>query len=300
MNVRRLQRLTGFVFGTLIIGSLHLLQPPTSHASSKDNLDMVSFKLGESGLIYVAVTINGKTPLNFVLDTGANRSSITASVAARLDLRPVAVSGLVTSASERSVHCVRFDTIEMGSLTRNGLLATVIADTDAAAIGRNVDGIIGQDVLGDSNYTLDYDHKHLVWDVDETLMPAGTRLSMRQDEGRWLVALPQDRKGGEIVWFVPDSGATTLVVFDRGVAVPLRWTRLPEMAPVLTVSGGNQFQSVVLQQLRVGKIVLQNRPTLLIDRRDPDAPAGDGLLPLSAFSSVTFNTREGYLVVRAK
>ena len=270
-------------------------------ASTKGRVEVLPFRLSESGFIHVAVTINGRGPFNFVLDTGSNRSAVTTKIAAELELKQVAVTGLVTSASERAVTIVRIGSFALGGLLRSGVLATVLADRDAAALGGDADGIIGQDVLGDSNYTIDYQHQRLLWGVDEAAPTPGTaRLSLRRDEGRWLVALPQDKQGGEIVWFVPDSGATSFVVFDRGLKSPLHVTPLPAGAEVKSVTGGRQVQTAVLRQLRVGKVVFRNRPTLLIDRHEPNAPAGDGLLPLSEFVSVSFNASEGFLIVRGR
>ena len=67
-----------------------------------------------------------------------------------------------------------------------------------------------------------------------------------------------------------------------------------------SLTGKRRVKTAVLLQLRVGKVVFQNRPALLIDRHDPDAPAGDGLLPLSEFVSVSFNASEGFLIVRGR
>ena len=52
--------------------------------------------------------------------------------------------------------------------------------------------------------------------------------------------------------------------------------------------------------LRVGTLLLRDQPAIVIDRREPDAPAGDGLLPLSAFSRVTFLGTEQILIVQPR
>jgi hypothetical protein len=191
------------------------------------------------------------------------------------------------------------DTLSLESLSKSGVLATVLPERDAAALGIEADGIIGQDILGDSDYTLDYERRLLIWDVPQAAgSPDATRLSLRWDEGRWLVGLPQDSDGGKTLWFVPDSGATGLVVFDRGAGSPLRMTRLAKQSELSTVTGARPARAVLLHQFRAGQVVFRNCPTLLVDRHEPDAPAGDGLLPLSAFASVTFKSREMALFVR--
>jgi predicted aspartyl protease len=257
--------------------------------------------LSENGLIHVAVTVNDRGPFLFLLDTGSNRSAVTAKLAAELGLKPIAGSRLVTSAAQTAARIVRVDTFVLGSLTQNGVLATVLTDAETTALSGGIYGVIGQDILGNCNYTLDYQHQRLVWDGERTnTKTAVVRLRLRRDEGRWLVALPQNKTGGEIVWFVPDSGAAAFVVFDRGVTSPLHMTRSSADPEVVTVAGARQVRLAVLRQLRVGTMMFENCPTLLIDRREPDAPAGDGLLPLSTFASVSFNVREGFLLVRER
>jgi predicted aspartyl protease len=301
MEIRRIRPVTPFLIAGLLVSGSVFWEPSLCRASSDKPADVVPFKLTASGLIKVPVTINGKGPFNFVLDTGSNRSAVTSKIATELQLKAVAQSRLVSSVLQQAVDIVRFETLALGSFSQDSVLATVLPERDAAALGVEADGIIGQDVLGNSDYTLDYEGKQLVWGFPEEAAPsASTRLSLRRDEGRWLVGLPQNKDGGEILWFVPDSGATGLVVFDRGAGSPLRMTRLSMQAEVSTATGERQVQAVLLHQFRAGEVVFHNCPALLVNRHEPDAPAGDGLLPLSAFASVTFRSREGLMFVRGR
>jgi hypothetical protein len=55
---------------------------------------------------------------------------------------------------------------------------------------------------------------------------------------------------------------------------------------------------MLLPRLQVGSAIIGRQPALLVPRNEPDAPAGDGLLPLHLFSSASFNCSEGYIVLR--
>src|SRR5262249_18259695 len=147
----------------------------------------------------------------------------------------------------------------------------------------------GQDVLMDQNYTLDYRRSRLTWDRDAHADVDGVRLALKRDEGRWLVALPQHGADEDVLWFVPDSGASAFVGFDRGGGLPLVLTPLPTASRVVTALGTSQKRGAMLQHLRVGRVAFDNRPALVVDRREPDAPAGDGLLPLCLFARVSFH-----------
>jgi predicted aspartyl protease len=285
----------------LFVFILNLATTSESHAASKPSHNAMPFRLNGSGFINVAVVVNGNGPFNFVLDTGSNRSAISARLVAQLKLPVVATSAIVTSAPQRSARIVRLDSLSLGSVTRNGILATVLGNEALAGMDGAADGLIGQDLLGDISYTLDYERQQLIWDIDGRTPPSNSMVfQLRRDEGRWLVGLPQSKRGGDVVWFVPDSGATAFVIFDRGSPSPLRLSRLAIETEVTTVNGTNSVQTVVLREFRVGAVVFQNRPGILIERRNPDAPSGDGLLPLSAFASVTFDADDSYLVVRRR
>jgi predicted aspartyl protease len=263
-------------------GRVVLAEAPTS----------VPLRMTGSGLVTVSVTINGGGPYTFVLDTGSNRTGVSAQLAARLTLPAVATTTVVSSTGTATGNVIRLDEIALGRVVRRDLL-TVVMPVDLTTVGLRADGVLGQDFLSDETYTIDYGRRRLVWDAVE---PRGTRLALKRDEGRWLVALPQDTRGSDVVWFVPDSGAQGLVVFDRGIRLPLRLTALPDVA-ISTAAGSATTRAALVRLLRVGPVELADQPAVVIDRRAPDGPAGDGLLPLCLFSTVTFNGKEGYLAV---
>lgn len=263
-------------------------------ASSVVLPESLPLRITGSGLAFVSVTINGAGPYRFVLDTGSNRTGVSAHLAARLKSPAIATTTVVSSTGTATGSVIRLDEIGLGHVVRRDLL-TVVLPTDLTTLGLKADGVLGQDFLADETYTIDYGRRRLVLDGPVELR--GTRLALKRDEGRWLVALPQDARGDSVVWFVPDSGAQALVVFDRGTRLPLRLTALPDVA-VSTAAGSATTRAALVRLLRVGPIELADQPAIVIDRRSPEGPSGDGLLPLCVFSSVTFHGKEGYLVVR--
>jgi predicted aspartyl protease len=260
----------------------------------------VPFTIGEDGLIAVAASVNGRGPFRFLLDTGSNRSAVSPRLAAELRLEPVAKTTLVTLGHQRAGDAARIESLTLGNLTVRDLRVPLLTDGELDALGAGLDGVIGQDVLSDYNYTLDYRRSRLRWDGDETEHRNGVRLPLKRDEGRWLVGLPQHDGGDRVLWFVPDSGASGFVVFDRGGSMPLPLTPLPATARVTTVLGTGQARGAMLGRLRVGQVIFANTPALVVDRREPDAPAGDGLLPLCVFARVSFNASRRYLEVQAR
>ncbi len=266
-----------------------------------DSSDVYPFTLTDTGLILVPVTVNGSGPYHFVLDTGSNRSAISDTLAARLSLNPVAVTETVTSSGSLTTPVVRLETLGLGSHHTPHVLTPVLSAERLRSVHPHADGLIGQDVLIDAHYTLDYRRKRLIWLGEDTDSGAGTRLVLHRWEGRMLVELPQSSRRGDVAWFVPDSGASTLVLFRHEGVTTISASALPASVGTRTVTGGGQAQVAMVAKLRVGNDTLWDQPAVLVAAHvaaSTDAPRVDGLLPLSAFSSVTFNGRANYLVAR--
>jgi predicted aspartyl protease len=255
----------------------------------------VGFTLTESGLIDVRVTINGSGPFRFVLDTGSNRTAISDALASRLSLPRVARTETVTSTGSAMGDVVSLDALSLGSRTSIDILAVVLPAGRIHAAHPGADGIVGQDVLIDAHYTLDYRRKRLTWLGANDDSPAGTRLMLRRVEGRLLVELPQSLGTGHPAVLVPDSGASALALFriEGRTAVPA--TALQGPIRTSTVNGEGVAQVAVVPQLRIGRETLWNERAVLIDVTERRV---DGLLPLSRFSEVTLNGPRLYLTVQ--
>lgn len=265
--------------------------------SAAGNDDSMPFSLTGSGLILVPVTVNNAGPFLFVLDTGSNRSAVSDALSARLGLRPVARTQTVTSTGTGTSDVVRLASLAIGSHRSGDILAPVLAADRIRALHPKADGIIGQDVLIDAHYTLDYRHKKLIWLGADLDKDAGTRLALRRVEGRLLVELPQSSRRDDVAWFVPDSGASSLVLFANGGRTAVSATTVGAIG-VSTVNGDGQAQAVLVSQLRVGRATLWDQPAMVLAGYGAAENRVDGLLPLSRFSTVTFNGRENYLVAK--
>ena len=264
---------------------------------TESTAERVPMRVSENGRATVRLTINGDGPYVFVVDTGSNRTAVTSRLAARLGLRAVAATAVVTSTSAATGAVIELDEVTVGAVTRRALPAAVLPENAQAAIGRDADGLLGQDFLKGQDYTLDYGRGRLVWNDRAGGDRDAVRLALREDEGRWLVALPQDASDRHPLWFVPDSGAQSIVLFDRGAAQRLPLSPLAGVFTLSTVLGSSNARASLVGVLRVGALLLRDQPAIVIDRREPDAPAGDGLLPLSAFARVTFLCAEQALIV---
>jgi len=262
---------------------------------------VVPVSISDAGMVSLAVRIDGLGPFNFILDTGSNRTVISDRLSRQLALPTVASTALVTPGSSASAEVVRLGELAIGPARKSGLLAPVIAVARMKSFDARADGLIGQDFLIEHSYTIDYQRREMAWHETLPASITGRALALKHDEGRWLVALPQagpDKKD-RVLWFVPDSGAQAFVLFDRGKAPVLSLQPIPG-AGAATVAGSTIAKGALVAELRVGDLQFNDQPVVVIDRREPDAPAGDGLLPLSAFARVTFNAADRSLIVTGR
>ena len=275
---------------------VNLSTPELSAASAADPLP---FTVTDTGQILIPVMINSSGPYQFVLDTGASRSAISETLASRLSLPAVAVTEIVSSTGSAVSSVVRLQTISLGSHSASGVRAAVLNSEKIRAVHGQADGIVGQDVLIDAHYTLDYRRKRVIWVSPDGDNRSGTRLALRRCEGRLLVELPQPSGPDRVALLVPDSGASTLVLFQQNGRTAISVTTLSGMVSAATVTGNSLMQAAIVPRLRIGRETLWDQPAVLL--LGP-AVAGenrlDGLLPLSWFSEVTFNGPEHYLVAK--
>ena len=275
----------------IFAGALQAEVPVESGSANR-----VPLRVSATGVVTVRVIVNGSGPHEFIVDTGSNRTAVTSRLAAKLGLPAVAKTDVVTATSTETQIVTRLDALAVGSVMRRELLAAVLPDRALASLGIDADGLLGQDFLADQNYTLDYVRGQLTWDVQADDAKKDVRLKLRREEGRFLAALPQG-KNADSLWFVPDSGAQALVLFDRGglnqlTMVPLANTRTS------TVLGASTARTSLVKILQVGPVTLRDLPAVVIDGRE--SHVADGLLPLSTFARVTFLGSEQTLIVQAR
>lgn len=275
---------------------------PNAAVAERSEIDV---RIDENGTVIVPVTINGRGPFPFVLDTGSTHSVVSVSLAEQLGMRVVAKTAVLTSTGREWRPVVQLDQTAIARVRSERLLASVVPSVQLDRLTRGIEGIIGQDFLLAFNYTLDYRTKRLRWS-DDISDNEGVRLPLVAREGRYLVQVMPPGEQTPLL-LVPDSGANGFVIFTRNGR-----TRMPlesadahvfRSAPsnttaVHSLSGGQNARTMMMRELRLGNATLRNQPVAVLERAPGDEAEGDGLLPLHLFTSVTFDVRTGHLILR--
>jgi predicted aspartyl protease len=256
-----------------------------------DGSKPLAFELRGHGII-IPVSVSGAGPFRFLLDTGASRSMIAASVAKRLSV-PVRARTMMITPAGHSIRPVAAVTLRLGARSAVPVTATVAADDELA--GTRVDGIVGQDVLSGLVYTIDYSRRQIFW--DDTMPEADERrLELQFTNGRALVIIPPQAGMPHPLQLIPDTGADHVVLFTR------RGRELPPFTPLdigllRTLAGQQLVRRVLIDALNVGGVDLLRQSAVILPSDAEALSLADGLLPLHLFSRVTVNGPERYLSV---
>lgn len=261
--------------------------------------ETVPLSVYDSGAVVVPVMIAGAGPYRFLLDTGSSRSAVTARLAQRLGSPQVAQTMVVTPGGDSIRNLTLIQALQVGHGAPVSVVAMVLPDDALARVGR-VDGLLGQDVLANLRYTIDYRREELVWHDGDTDHVPGFRLPLTPANGLFLVTLPRmPGTSSRPAMMVADSGADAVVLF--GSSHNTLRSSGPMDAGILRTSAGVQVgRRIRIDSLDLGTVVLRDQPALLLPQGDAFGLLGDGLLPLHLFARVTFDATARVLIVATR
>jgi predicted aspartyl protease len=270
----------------VVLLSMSCLRGPIAAADSSP------FTLARQGGVVVPVFLNGAGPFAMLLDTGASHSSVSEELAEALQLPVVARATVRSPAGDRERFITRIDHLVLGPHEISVMPA--IIPKPYLALAGDVRGIIGQDVLAELRYTIDYRDRQILWD-DAAPARAGmvAVLPLAFRDGLPVVELEQAHR---TLSLVADSGAGSLVLFDRDGAGLPPMTADAEQVRLDTLHGQSLARSVRIDRFRVGGATFKDLPAVVL-KGTSSAYSGDGLLPLHIFGRVTFDGPGRRLIV---
>lgn len=123
----------------------------------------VAFRLAEPNdtAIIVPVTIDGKGPYDFVLDTGATLTCVGESLAKELALpEPRGVLGRgATIGGSGNMRLVQIESLRIGETEATNVMACAVDLSNVRQLGLDVHGLLGLNVLKNFRVTLDFERK---------------------------------------------------------------------------------------------------------------------------------------------
>ena len=185
----------------LVAAALAVAAPAVS--APADPATSVALSVDRGGRPTAAVTINGEGPFELVVDTAAQRSTLTQPVIERLGLvRDQNTHGAVQGASGTTGASIyTLDTVALGSLERRNAMAVSLPNTAVS----DSDGVLGADIFGGQRAEFDFASRRLTVSASGATPAGFTSVPVRLVAGTF--AIVPIRIGGVDAVAVIDTGA---------------------------------------------------------------------------------------------
>lgn len=267
-----------WVLGSLGAAALPLPRPSatTQDAEPDTAVEPVQLLSNLFTRVGAAVTLNGRGPFTFVIDTGAAATAISDTLAAQLALPardPVIVHGITTATRTPSVAVER---LQLSGLTFHDLLCPVLP---AANLG--ADGLLGLDVLGRFRLSFDVSRRAASLSIRGVrILMGGADMTTGTRIRRGGLRAVRGRFGQLILTQVSVEGAPTAAFIDSGAQYSIGNTllqqsvrarrsevgRLARRVPLYGVTGQSLSADLArVSDLRLGGTRLGPTPLLFAD-----------------------------------
>ena len=220
----------------------------------------IPFKLYQDYLIVVHGSVGTFEGMNFLIDTGANVTSIDRKTARKLELRGHDAKLAVLDGKVR-VERVVLPRLQIGSIRVESLPGLVqdLSFVDRL-VGVRIDAIVGLDFLGRNSFTVDYESQKMVFgpiEVTASEVPFRTPAPM---------VTVDVRVNAEAVKLLVDTGTQNLLLFERQLRNGLR--RLPTRDVRRSFNSDStsfETKEIVLSKIQLGTADLWPRKAFLTD-----------------------------------
>lgn len=167
--------------------------------------DEIQFKRDESNRMTVPVRVSGTGPWRFLVDTGADRTAISATLAESLGLRSDSTAEIHTVTGVQKVETATVPDLQLSNQTMRDIQAPLL---DAEKMG--ADGILGVDSLRSQRVEFDFQKNTM------SIVPADAR---SDNDPNTIVVYGKLRNGRLIVTNAVADKKTITVVLDTGSEV---------------------------------------------------------------------------------
>lgn len=271
---------------SLLLCLVVTLAPCFSHgqrpAQSAQGADGTPFKLLYGFLIVFQGRIGNFTDLNFVLDTGATRSTVNTNLARKMRVPPH---------STQVFDFDRFVTMRSGAfpdaqfgpvhVTDVSLIVTDFSRFSDLTYG--VDAIIGSDLLSLSNFSIDYDTRKLLF-------------APVQSSGPLLKTYPvamiiQLQVQGRPLDLLVDTGIESVVLFEDRLRNRIPQARTQGNVADILVGRRSRAKQAILPDVRLGSLTTELKVLLIKGPQSDALPGIDGYWSTSSLKArrIDFN-----------
>ena len=283
---------------------------PVLHAEPHcpGNVPSLRLRLVQRSQIIVPVTINHTGPYDFLVDTGAQITTVDPARAAELHLRIEGTTGFVGVGFRTRPSFAHLDTLEAGSHAIANPLVVIQNLEQLQAADPRIRGILGGNFLGHFDLLIDYGHSMLCLDDARVMQP--------QIKGKHIALVTPPHPNGVLftepliipVHLSGIPGRPLLQLLDSGTNVPLLYDSGKDMAGGFSVSApirdhgpdGAERAFAVLppQDMQIGTLTFHRISFVTpVTRKDIPKLEVDGLLPTAIFRCVYISYADHFVVL---
>jgi len=293
----------------LVSLSLAAITLPVLHAASgcPENVVSLHLRLVQSSLIVVPVQINQSGPYDFIVDTGAQTTTVDPSLASELHLATEGTTGVGGVATFARSSYTYLESLQAGSHSIPHALAVVQELSQLKAADPRIRGILGANFLQHFDILIDNRQRILCLDDTNTLAKAvkGKHVDLAEPRGSQQ-DLPFTRPVVVPVRLSADDAAPVLLRLDSGSNAPvlyaagsgIRNQSKAKNSTLKRVANGTEQSFAVLapQNVQVGTHVIRQVSFIMPMNAIGAGPATreDGLLPTMAFQRVFISSSGRY------
>ncbi len=283
------------------------LLPSAYAAHCPGNVASVHARHVAQYLNIVAVSVNQSGPYSFLLDTGAQITSVDPVLASELQLRAQMNAQMVGVASREAVPIAQLDDIRVGEQNAPHFPVAILPLTQLQSTDSAIRGVLGGDFLR---------HFDVLIDQANGLLCLGKGGEMRSHiHGEQLAFAPPHTERGAastepLVIPVRLSGMAArplLLLLDSGANAPFLWRaeemRLRNTAAQANIfarqTAGPAFTILQPQDMQIGKLLVHQISFATPAANGREAPPidVDGLLPTAQFRRVYIDYANRFVVL---
>jgi hypothetical protein len=298
------ERLTSLALAIAILPVLH------AEPHCPGNVPSLRLRIGQRSEIIVPVTINHSGPYDFLVDTGAQATTVDPALAADLHLNIEGTTGFVGIGFHSHPSFAHPDTLEAGVHAIASPLVIVQNFGNHYAADPQIRGILGGNFLRHFDVFIDNAHGILCLDDRRVMQP-----EVKGKHVAWVTP-PHSDDGvlstEPLIISVKLSGIparSVLQLLDSGIGVPLLFDAGKEIAGGFSVNlpirdrapdGAERVFSVLPRQdIRIGALLLRQIPFVTPAAASRDTPKVnvDGLLPTALFRSIYISYADRFVIL---
>ena len=243
-----------------------VLAPMLSEAQLDDTLTVEGDELDAKQLrsrLNIDVSINARGPYRFVVDSGADTSVVSESIAAQLRLPSLAPAMMIGMTETRLVKRAGVETMQVGSNTIYDLEVPVLKRRDIGG-----DGMLGLDALAGQRMMMDFVNDQIT--IEDGRLPEPVLDGVIVVKGklrRGQLMLTRVSAGAHSLDAVIDSGSE-ITIGNSALRKRLERNRLNLVSRVtiIGVTGvAYELEVIVIPLLKVGDAMMTNVPVAFAD-----------------------------------